>query len=155
MGEVGSGTPKPINTDGKRLNDNIESRLVASFRQNESWDMTVGPFYDAPGLMNWLGITRQVLQNMTQAWEILSVETIDGDLLYPSFPFGPKGEALPHLAEILRLLEPIADDAWDKALWLSTPSGTFKERTAVEALRAGDAELVLAAAARDGRVQES
>lgn len=149
---VGSGTPKPINIEGKHVDARIQRSLVASLRQSDFWDLAVGPFYDARGLMKWLGVTRQVLQDRTQAGEILCVATTEGDLLYPSFQFGSAGEPLPHLSQILRLLEPIADDAWDKALWLNAPSDTFNKRTAVEALRAGDDELVLAAAARDGGV---
>jgi hypothetical protein len=152
---VGSGTPKPINIEGKRVDSRIQSSLVASLKQSDFWDVTVGPFYDARGLTKWLGITRQVLQDRTQAGIILSVATTEGDPLYPSFQFGPAGEPLPHLSQILRLLEPIADDAWDKALWLNTPSVTFDKRTAVDALRAGCAELVLAAAARDGGLLEA
>jgi hypothetical protein len=155
MGEVDSGTPKPINTDGIRLNNKIQSSLVTSRRQSDFWNVTIGPFYDAPGLMKWLRVTRQELQDRTQAGTILSVETTEGDLLYPTFQFGPAGEAMPHLAEILMLLEPISDDAWDKAVWLNTPTTTFYGRTAADSLRDGAAELVLAAAARDGRVLES
>jgi hypothetical protein len=155
VSEIGRGIPQPIHVDGKCLTDKIQSSLATSLRQKDFWDVTVGPFYDAPGLLKWLGVTQQVLQDMTESEMLLSVATAEGDLLYPTFQFGPAGEALPHLAEIVRLLEPITDDNWDKAIWLNTPTTTFDGRTAADSLRDGDAELVLAAAARDGRVLEN
>jgi hypothetical protein len=150
--EVEGGAPKSILIDGERLSDKVQISVMPSLRQSDFWDVTVGPFYDAHGLMMWFGVTRHVLEGRTQAGTILSVSTREGDLLYPTFQFGPAGEALPHLAEIVRMLEPVTDDNWDKAIWLNTPTPTFDGRTAADSLRDGDAELVLAAAARDGRV---
>ncbi|WP_104162816.1 hypothetical protein [Cryobacterium sp. N22] len=120
------------------------------------WDELVGPFYDPSGLAEWLGVTLQTIEHWTAAGKILGVATADGgEMLYPAAQFGPAGQTLPRLPEVLRLIRPICDDPWDAAAWLvAAPSAEFQGRTAARTLHDGDIELVLAAAASDGRVVE-
>ena len=113
------------------------------------YDAKVGPFYDTAGLATLRGVTRQAIHAQMKKRHILGVKTGDGDLLFPVFQFGPSGEPLPQLREVLSTLDPGDVDGWGSALWLNTPVTRFAGRTAVELLRAGDVAPVLAAADRD------
>ena len=113
------------------------------------YDAKGGPFYDAAGLATLRGVTRQAIHAQMKKRHILGVKTGDGDTLFPAFQFGPRGEPLPQLREVLSALVPGDVDGWGSALWLNTPVTRFSGRTAVELLRAGDVSPVLAAAAHD------
>ena len=73
----------------------------------------------------------------------------------PAFQFGPLGQLLPDLADVLPLLDAFSDDSWDKGLWLLAPSADFSGRTAADLLREGLIERVLVAAHRDARASRA
>jgi hypothetical protein len=115
------------------------------------WDSRVGPFYDAAGAAALTRMTPSELALCVAAGDVLEVTTSHGTPLYPSFQFGPRGDLLPALRVVTHALLPISDDLWDVALWLSTPTQAFDGRSAIEILKAGDTDPVVALAHRDAR----
>jgi hypothetical protein len=115
------------------------------------WDESVGPFLDTAGVLTLTGLAESELIGIIVSRKVLVTTTSDGWALFPNFQFGPKGELLPGLPELVTLLAPISDDAWDIALWLRTTSDDFGGVSAAELLHAGEVERVLAVARRDGR----
>ena len=111
-------------------------------------DELLGPFYDTPTLAAWRGVTRQALSKATAKRDLVGLKIGDGSLVFPSFQFGASGAPLPHLRQVLALVDPDRIDPWGSALWLNTPADEFGGTTAAEALRDGRTEQVLAAARR-------
>ena len=110
-------------------------------------DAAVGPFYDSAGLQVWLEFTADAVLDLVREGRLLAVSTGDGDLLFPTFQFGPDRAFLPRLDEVLKVMRDSDLDGWSIALWLvhhdpqDCPS-------AVDLLRTGDADTVLLEAAR-------
>lgn len=120
-----------------------------------SWNDWVGPFYDAPGLASVLRVTVDEVTRLAEAGDLLCTPTFDGVKVFPSFQVGPNRELLPHLRLILQLLDPEQRDPWGDAIWLNTATPEFGDQSAAELLRAGQTDLVRAAAASDGRIWRS
>ena len=111
-------------------------------------DALVGPFYDTATLAAWRGVTRQALSKATAKRDLIGLKIGDGSLVFPSFQFGAAGTPLPHLRQVLALVDPDRIDPWGAALWLNTEADEFGGTTAAQALRDGREEQVLAAARR-------
>lgn len=127
----------------------LADRMVAALPTvKHEADALIGPFYDTPTLAAWRGVTRQALSKATAKRDLIGLKIGDGSLVFPSFQFGATGAALPHLRQVLALVDPDRIDPWGSALWLNTEADEFGGTTAAEALRAGREDLVLAAARR-------
>jgi hypothetical protein len=117
--------------------------------RDEFWNKRVGPFYERSGALATTELPATAFEGRVDAGEILEVMTSDGAQLYPSFQFGPHGELLPGLRDLIGILLPFSDDLWDVAAWLATPTDRFGGRSAAEALRVGEIDSVLKFARRD------
>lgn len=109
-------------------------------------DERIGPFYRADGVARWMGITLQAFNELVREHRLLALTSSSGTLVFPTFQFGPTGELLPHLADLLQFLDPDGRDPLGSALWLNRPAERFSGLTPAEKLRAGGALEVLAAA---------
>jgi hypothetical protein len=109
-------------------------------------DELVGPFYRAEDLAAWKGITLEAVDELVRERRLLALTSSSGTLTYPKFQFGPTGELLPYLAEVLELVDPDGVDGLGSALWLNRQAERFEGLTPVQKLRAGGAVDVLAAA---------
>ncbi|MEY9951027.1 hypothetical protein [Leifsonia sp. EB34] len=128
----------------------VATRLLAArWSHYQDWDTKAGPFYEAGGLVAWLGVDPDEIDRMEASGDLLAVTTDAGRRLFPAFQISPFGKPLPHLAEIRSILYPALPNDLTIARWLNTPSRRLGGATAVEQLFAGDAEPVLAAARED------
>jgi hypothetical protein len=129
--------------------EQLADRMVAALPSvKHEADALIGPFYDTPTLATWRGVTRQALSKATAKRDLIGLKIGDGSLVFPSFQFGATGAPLPHLRQVLALVDPDRIDPWGSALWLNTEADEFGGTTAAQALRDGRTELVLAAARR-------
>ncbi|MGN7191382.1 MULTISPECIES: hypothetical protein [unclassified Curtobacterium] len=127
----------------------LADRMVAALPSvKHEADALIGPFYDTPTLAAWRGVTRQALSKATAKRDLIGLKIGDGSLVFPSFQFGVSGSPLPHLRQVLALVDPDRIDPWGSALWLNTEAEEFGGTTAAQALRDGREEQVLAAARR-------
>ncbi|MEC5151385.1 hypothetical protein RCH22_003026 [Cryobacterium psychrotolerans] len=110
----------------------------------------VGPFYDCAGLQEWLDLTEDSVLGLARDGKLLTVRTLEGDLLVPSFQFGPDGEFLPCLDRVLKALGGTLDE-WNIALWIVNrdPRDGISN---FERLRSGDAETVVQRATRQAEI---
>ena len=81
--------------------EDLVAMMAAPIPDVSLWDDAVGPFYSTRGVGELLGVTRQALAQQRQRHRILSVETSDGQILYPTFQFDRQRRVLPGLASIL------------------------------------------------------
>jgi hypothetical protein len=130
-------------------NESRDGLAAGENRDSTGLDAKLGPFYDGPGLAARLRVSIDELAHLSNAREILCTPSADGADLYPSFQFGPAGEPLPELGQVLDALDPQRRDPWGAALWLRTGATRFEGLAAADLLRKGDVERVVAAAKRD------
>lgn len=112
----------------------------------------VGPFYDCAGLQDWLDLAEDDVLGLVQGGQLLTVRTLEADLLFPTFQFGPDGEFLPRLDEVLKVLRDNLDE-WSIALWLVNKDphdGTSN----LERLQSGDAETVICDAIHQAEIMK-
>ena len=127
--------------------DNLAARMLAAVPdERPEIDALVGPFFDTSKLATWRDVRKQAIQKAAAKHDILGMKMADNVMVFPAFQFGPHGENLPHLREVLALLDPDWVDPWGSALWLNTADPEFGGTTAAEAIRDGRADVVLEAA---------
>lgn len=133
----------------------VASRLLAQRRVRSEWDDLIGPFYEASGLLAWMGMkSRQNITDAARRGDILAV-TAGRRHLYPTFQFSNTGETLPGLRQVLAVLRSSIGSAWTQALWLNTPVSSLGNRTPAQALRAGATDEVLRLARVDAEQRAS
>lgn len=94
----------------------------------------LGPFYDTPGVIRWLGISRQAVHQKVRTQQVLACTTGDSRRVYPAWQFTTDGRSLNGLPQVLRVLLG-ATDPWTTAIWLSTPTERLDNGSAVAWLR--------------------
>lgn len=112
----------------------------------------VGPCYDTPGLARWLGISARAIAQRAKRQALLACRTESGSWRYPALQFDERGNTLPHLPELLRLLAGPGDEGrWRAALWLAAPAPYLPHGTSAASWlqHGGDPSPVLAAAKAD------
>lgn len=120
----------------------MDEEEVATQAMNDA----IGPFYDCAGLQKWLDLTEDDVLELERQGHLLAVRPLDGDLLFPTYQFGPGGALLPSLDEVLKVLRRWLSD-WGTAAWMvneDRQDGMSK----LERLRSGDGERVIRDATR-------
>ena len=116
---------------------------------DHAWDELIGPFLDEVGVETLLHASTDFVTQRVDNGEIICTVTEDSTKLYPTFQFGPSGELLPHLADVLAVLRQEEEDDWGLALWLNAPVRAFGGRSATALLREGRADQVIEVAVHD------
>lgn len=129
--------------------DEVAETMVAALPVSHPFDAVTGPFYDTPGLVRWLGITRQALHHRVKTAQLLACPTQDGHTVYPAWQFTSGGGTIPRLADLLKVLNAGATDPWMVALWLRAPSEQHAGRDAASWLAAGEDPASVMASARE------
>lgn len=131
------------------MNDE-DAQLSESEADDAHWlDTKLGPFYDVPGVANWLHLDENQVVEEIQERSMLGLQTQDGFWVLPSFQFNEDGQRLPGLKEVLCILETGTKSRWTWALWLVARPESTGRRSAVEMLRGGEADQVILAATHD------
>lgn len=114
--------------------DELADRMLAALPTVHPLDEPLGPFYDTPGLVSWLGISRQAVFDRVRRGTLLACRTEDGHLLYPSLQFGRNGQVRAGVQEAVGALTRAGADGWTIGAWLTTPSAVFDGHSAVDYL---------------------
>ena len=74
--------------------DAIASAMVAALPAGNVYDQVGGPFYDTPGLVNWLAISKQALAKRVAAGTLIGCQLADArsSWVYPVWQFTPEGQ---------------------------------------------------------------
>ena len=133
----------------------VIDRVLAAIPSVDLRDEAIGPFYDTSGLRTWLGLSRQRLAQLVKERKLLGLQSEDAKWLYPSFQFGPAGELLPRLNDVMSILSPMTE--MTIALWLNGGLDEWEGRTAAEMLHLGGQHLkqVMAKAHEDAARRQS
>ncbi|MGW8431715.1 hypothetical protein ACWGJ9_11530 [Curtobacterium citreum] len=131
----------------------LAKRLSRTIGQGQSDAATaVGPVFTAAGLAEWKGVSKEALRKAQKAGRLLGFKSRDGVLLYPQFQFNEYGDYLPHLKDVLALIDPHRVDDGSSSVWLNRPYPSLDGRTAAQALHDGDTDKVLHLARQIGWV---
>jgi hypothetical protein len=140
---------RTVGADPRRLGDPgaLGRRAALLAVAGRLWTDQLGPFYDTNGVRSLLGdVTRQAVADRTRRGVLLALRTGAGQVVYPAFQFGPHGQVIAGLAQVLSLFYLDDTSSWTVASWLVTPDPDLAARSPVDALRDGDLDAVLAAA---------
>jgi hypothetical protein len=131
--------------------EQLVERMFKLIPAPHPYDGQVGPFYETAVLAEWLGVSRQALNQRIATRSLLGCPTADGVRAYPVWQFQADGTTLPHLTAVLTELARGSGDPWVWATWLTARvPGEFGGRPAWQWLQAGkDPAPVLAAARGD------
>lgn len=103
--------------------EGIAAAMVAAIPAGHVFDEISGPFYDTSGLIEWLGVSRQALNQRVQKYALLACPLADGaGVVYPTWQFLDNGSTIASLGEVLRVLATGTDDRWMVALWMQAVS---------------------------------
>ncbi len=122
----------------------VAAEVLADDIANTRWRAQIGPCLTQAATASLLGITPQGVVKRSAMLELLRVTNGDGRPVYPLFQFVGR-RTLDGLGPVLRTLVRVDDDL-TMASWLTTKKSLLDGSTPVEALRAGNAAGVLAAA---------
>ncbi|WIE81334.1 hypothetical protein [Curtobacterium sp. MCSS17_016] len=126
------------------------SRTIGQGRSDAA--AAVGPVFTAAGLAEWKDVSKEALRKAQKAGRLLGFKSRDGVLLYPQFQFNEYGDYLPHLKDVLAVIDPHRVDDGSSAVWLNRPYPSLDGRTAAQALHDGDTDKVLHLAQQIGWV---
>ncbi|RII95429.1 hypothetical protein DZF95_01120 [Clavibacter michiganensis] len=149
-----SSTSPSVTPDTEQDAEAVVSRMFSTFPS--AWDDKLGPFHSTTSLRDWMGVSRQAIDQQVRKGALLCLVLGDGTRAYPDFQFGADGSPLPHLREVLNAMDPQRIDLWGDALWLNTPAVALTWNsggapvTPAAALRTPLASEVIATARRIG-----
>ena len=96
-----------------------------------------GSFYRYTDIGKFLGVTRQAVSQKNGDSRILVVTTKDGTKLCPAFQF-VNGKVEKPVSDLINTLLGGGMDSWSALYWLTTPLPECDNKTAIEALCAGN-----------------
>lgn len=137
-------------TPGDLGDPRVLARRAAAIPIRHPVDRVVGPVYDAAGVADWLGISRQAAHKAARTGRMLGCLTADRRTVFPVWQFADDGTLVRHFREVLTALAEVLDP-WRAALWLAAPAQYLPgNRSAIAWLSTGgDPQPVLAAAVDD------
>lgn len=125
----------------------VADRMLAVVPIAHPWDEQLGPFYDTPGVVRLLEISKQAVADRARRRTLIAAVTANGRHLYPTFQFDG-ARIVPQISEVAALFRHTPVDGWAVASWFTTPAATLNRQTPAEWLRAGkDSEPVTRLAA--------
>ena len=127
------------------LNQNVLLASIKERQKEKAWDRKIGPLYEIEGIAHWLDLKVEEIEKLRVDGHLVSVyDEYGDDFLFPAWQFGLSGKLLPHLKEVVDILEDKLVRSPDEvALWLATKRKSFGGSTAYHCLRNGEIDRVL------------
>jgi hypothetical protein len=119
----------------------IAGRMLATVPTTHPWDAQIGPFYDTPGLIQLLGVTKQAIADRARRRSLISAATRQGKIVYPTFQFVGR-HLVPAISTIAQMFHDVPVDGWAVASWFTTPDPDLDGATPAQwLLSGGDLEV--------------
>lgn len=125
-------TVREVLEAARQRSDALRARLVAT-----------GELLPAAQFAAAFGITQQALERALQARRLFAIEHA-GDRVYPTFYADPAFDRR-RLGRVVKALGDLS--GWEMWLFFTMPKSSLGQRTPIDAMRAGEYELVRRAAA--------
>lgn len=126
--------------DPRVLGDPVDvaDRMLATVPAPHPWDAQIGPFYDTPGLVRMLGISKQAIAERVRRRSIIAAATQQGKIVYPTFQF-VGNRVLPAVGAIAQVFRATPVDGWAIASWFTTAAQALAGSTPAQWLLEGRA----------------
>lgn len=109
---------------------------------NLLWAEHLGPAYTTRYVRDLFGSTKQAVSDRVRRGTLLALRNEAGDLIYPAFQFGPDGQPLAGVADVIAAFKGAVETPYTIASWLVSPEAELGGSTPVEQLRRGRREAV-------------
>ena len=120
----------------------IEQAVARLLGASAAWSSLLGPVFDARGVQEILGVTRQAVSKR----RLLALTTGSGRVVYPAFQFTGSG-VVPGIADLVSTLDEDLVSPWTVAAWLVSPAVELEDQRPIDLLTGGEPAPVLALAA--------
>lgn len=120
--------------------DALAPALLRGVREQERLLEEAGGGLSRAQVADLLGVSPPAVDQRRRRGQLLFVETLGGQFLYPACQFTEKG-TLPHLADLLGWMG--VDDGWMRLDMMLSPLSPLGNRTPIHVLAAGSSEADL------------
>jgi hypothetical protein len=129
------------------------------YRETSPWADAIGPLYSLEAIAAALDIPSSQVNELTNSRALFSLDSSEGNSLFPVAQITREGDVVKGLSWILRQLDPIFD-RYSLAAWFNRPSDGLEGRSVWEVLAENSADIVpssiraLVSEARSTNLQE-
>jgi hypothetical protein len=113
---------------------------------NLLWARQLGAAYGTRNVRALLKSSKRTVNDRVRRGTPLALRDEAGERVYPAFQFGPDGQPVPGIADVISALGDVVETPHTIAAWLVSPEAELDGRTPIEELRHGRSELVSDAA---------
>lgn len=116
----------------------------------KSWMRILGPLLEIEKVREALGLRSQRdVRTLSTKGQLLTLDSPEGQELYPLFQFAENGNVRPEIARLLKIFSSAVNTPYTIASWFVSPQDLLEQETPAAWLRSGrDPELVFEAARR-------
>jgi hypothetical protein len=101
--------------------ESVVQHLLKTLPKTSKWSDVLGPMYTGSSLAAAMGVSRQTISERAKKKNLVSLQTVDSHVLYPSFQFDTHLQPIQGLSDIWRVLTGSGTDEWMCASWLLAP----------------------------------
>jgi hypothetical protein len=132
-----------LGIDDQQLDAEAFGRRAALLAaSNLLWSQHLGPAYSTRIVRELFKSSKQAVNDRVRRGTMLALKTEGGEVVYPAFQFGPDGQPLRGIADVIGALKNAVETRYTIAAWLVSPEAELDGSTPIEQLRLGRSELV-------------
>jgi hypothetical protein len=132
-----------LGIDEKQLDAKGFGRRAALLAASDIlWARHLGPAYSTRQVCEMFGSSKQAVSDRVRRGTLLALPSDGGEVTYPAFQFGPDGQPLPGVPEVIAALRDVVQTPHTIAAWLVAPDVELAGSTPVEELRLGRSKIV-------------
>ena len=131
---------------GTAVSDPLAAAKARAVRARAELVDAADGLLDTKAVAERLAVTPQAINKQLHQGKLLAVTRGGNALAFPACQFDAEGEPLEGLPEVLEVLRRKAFGSWTQLRFLAGRNGRLRNRTPIEAMRAGDLPSVLRAA---------
>jgi hypothetical protein len=109
---------------------------------NLLWAQHLGPAYPTRHVRELFKSSKQAVNDRVRRGTLLALRNEADELVYPAFQFGPDGQPLAGIADVIGALKDVVETPYTIAAWLVAPEVELEGSTPIEQLRLGRREVV-------------
>jgi hypothetical protein len=138
-----------LGIDEKQLDpEDFGRRAALLAASNLLWAQHLGPVYPTKHVRELFKSSKQAVNDRARRGTLLALRTEAGEVVYPAFQFGPGGQPLRGISDVIGALKDVVETPYTIAAWLVSPEAELDGSTPIEQLRLGRRDVV-ADVARD------
>lgn len=136
-------TLNELGIDEEQLDaEDFGRRAALLAASNLLWAQHFGPTYSTRLVRELFKSSKQAVNDRVRRGTLLALKTEGGDVVYPAFQFGPDGQPLAGIAEVIGALRDAVETPYTIAAWLVSPEAELEGSTPIEQLRLGRSDVV-------------